>query len=215
VGVNGSSNSNQINQEEGRIWTVQGYKDDETVHAYPSVCVAERIHSTPYVLTWGQECLSHRVLSKKKNSPKKKKKEASGQGYHPFGFTCFSVWRAHSKYLEADFDVWYLQSSMVDVIIRQCSGNRLQTIVASHGPCHYLIVQDCNKMVVLADAAAQSVHLTDCSMVCKNLILFPVLLGEKKTWLKSLSCRLTSFWVVCAPASSVKGVLPHAAFGHA
>jgi hypothetical protein len=45
VGVNGLNN-NQINQEEGRIWTVQGYKDDETVHAYPSVGLGTmQVHS--------------------------------------------------------------------------------------------------------------------------------------------------------------------------
>lgn len=33
-----------MNYEEGRMWTVQGYKDDETVHAYPTVASVLTIH---------------------------------------------------------------------------------------------------------------------------------------------------------------------------
>eukprot|EP00282_Hemiselmis_andersenii_P036306 CAMPEP_0169435804 /NCGR_PEP_ID=MMETSP1042-20121227/5256_1 /TAXON_ID=464988 /ORGANISM="Hemiselmis andersenii, Strain CCMP1180" /LENGTH=166 /DNA_ID=CAMNT_0009546467 /DNA_START=29 /DNA_END=526 /DNA_ORIENTATION=+ len=91
VGAN-NMGTGQMNHEEGRMWSVQGYTNDETVHAYPT-------------------------------------------------------------------------SGMVDVIVRRCSGNKLQTIVASHGPCHYLLVQGCSKMVVLADTANKSVHLSDCNMV--------------------------------------------------
>jgi hypothetical protein len=36
-----------MNYEEGRMWTVQGYRDDETVHAYPTVCSALANPQTP------------------------------------------------------------------------------------------------------------------------------------------------------------------------
>lgn len=87
------------------------------------------------------------------------------------------------------------QNGMVDTIVRHCSGKHLQTIVASHGPCHYLIVQDCSKMVVLVDASTRSVHVSDCSMVCSCTTLQTISLDMAFLYQVSAArLMLSAFW---------------------